>query len=424
MSLLADLVGTWRDARGTQPTAAAKDVRYTSQYHKGIGSVFKDDAAPTIRELQATVQHPTFRSVLDLISSEVGGIEWHLYRKFTNPAPERNRKAITNRPEWELWDQPNMDMTGYQVRKLVEWHYQAVGEGYMICDYLESGSLKLPGSFWPVRPDRMCPVPVKTGLGIAGWVYKGPDSEKVPLEKEEVMRIYNPHPIDWQRGTGAAQSLLPAIAASLTGMQFLKAFYANDATPGGMIELGQDEIMEEDEYRQLLSRWNDRHKGVSRAHRVGILEVGTYKQIQVNMKEMQFTEMRNLTRDEVLEAVRVHKQMLGISEDVNRANAEAGKAVFAENTTLNRAKDWYAFANKLWLPSFGPLAETLELCYENPVPEDQAADDASLESRSRTFKTLTDAGMSHEDAAQICGLPEGLRYMQRGGNGEPSQGAA
>lgn len=418
MSLIADIRNTWSAVRGGGGQAASTSpIPYTSKYTSG--NIFRRESAPTLQDLQATVYSSTFRSVLDLISGEVGGVDWHLYRKFQNAAPDRERKPITNHLAWELWDQPNDDMTGYELRKLVEWHYDAVGEGYMVANMLAN---MVPESFWPVRPDRMTPVISKSKNSIAGWVYIGPDNEKIPLLKEEVIRIYNPHPIDIYRGTGAAQALLPNIETSLTATQFLKAFYANDATPGGMIELGQDEILEEDEYRQLLSRWNDRHKGVSRAHKVGILEVGSFKSIQVNMKDMQFTEMRTLTRDEVLEALRVHKMMMGISEDVNRANAEAGRAQFAESVTLNRCKLWYAFANRKYLKLFGGPGQTVELCYENPVPEDQAENDASLQSRTSSFKTLVDSGVDPVDAAVICGLPP-MKMVERGTNG-PAQAVA
>ncbi len=401
MSLLLDIVDMVRSPRGeTNPP-----VPYTSE--RSGSSVFSLGGRdkPSASDLRLTVGESTLFSVLDLISSEVASNEWYLERKFKNPAA--GRQPIILGPEQhlaaKLWEQPNDFMTGQFLRTMVEWHYDAVGEGWIVVDYDELG-LGIPRALWPVRPDRMEPV-TDASKYLLGYIYTGPSGEKVPLDINEVLRITRPHPLEPHRGVGAVQSLLTTLGTSLTAQQWIQNFFLNDATPGGMLELGREELMEADEYRQYRARWNDNHKGVSRSHRVGILEMGTFKPYEVNLRNLQFTEMRHLTRDQVLEAYRVHKGMLGIAEDVNRANAETGDFTFAKRTKKPRLDLWKGLANGPYLRAFGETGATVQFCYVNPVPEDVETDNAERASKTTATATLVNAGFDPEQTLAAMGLP-------------------
>lgn len=399
MSLLADLVDTFRGPRNeTLPP-----VPFSTPSGGFGGNLFGRRADPQERHLDLTTVESTLFSVLDLLSSTTAEVEWTLRLKSANPKPDEEMPILG--PEQhlaaKLWEEPNDFMEGQELRSVVEWHYDAVGEGWIVCQY---NGIGMPESFWPVRPDRMKPVTDPKKF-LLGWMYTGPGSEKVPLELNEVMRIRRPHPLDPHRGIGAVQTLMLPLQTSLTAQQWIQAFYRNDATPGGMIELGGDEVMEEGDYRKLVSRWNAQHRGVNRAHRVGILEVGSYKQFEVNFKNLQFTEMRQLTRDQILEAFRIHKHMLGISEDVNRAASLAADATYGKRILKPRVKNWQKLANGPFLKTFGPQPRPVEFCPENVVPEDEEAANVERTSKASAYKTLRDAGVNPDDAATVVGLP-------------------
>lgn len=398
MSLVLDILDMARSARAeTLPP-----VPFTSN-STGFGALFGRGAKPNRKNLDLTTVESTLFSVLDLLSSTTAEVEWTLRLKSANPQPDEEMPVLG--PDQHLaaalWEQPNDFMTGDQLRYVTEWHYDAVGEGWIVCQY---NSIGMPESFWPVRPDRMEPRtdPKKY---LLGYMYHGPNGEEIPLELNEIMRITRPHPLDPHRGIGAVQTLMLPLQTSLTSQQWMRAFYSNDATPGGMIELGGDEVMEEGDYRKLVSRWNDQHRGVNRAHRVGILEVGTYKPYDVNLRNLQFTETRNMHRDQVLEAFRIHKHMLGISEDVNRAASLAADATYGKRVLKPRVKNWQKLANGPYLKTFGPTPRPVEFCPDNVVPEDEEAANVERTSKTSAYKTLRDAGVNPDDAASVAGLP-------------------
>lgn len=401
MSLLADIANVVRSVRGeTNHTP----VRYTTESDRGWGWGWGTTGAVGVRQqLDLTTSESTLMSVLKLISGDVASCEWEAFRKQTNPDPNKTRVPVTAEQSLavKLWEKPNPFMSGVHVRKVCSWHYAAVGEAWAVIDYWDEART-LPRAWWPVRPDRMTPIPDPDEF-LIGYIYTGPDGKRVPLELDEVLRITDPHPLDPHRGIGAVQTLGTALGTSLSSQQWISAFFRNDATPGGIIELGEG--LEDADFQRLRRRWNEDHKGVNRAHRVAILEYGKWIPTTINMKEMQFTEIRNLTRDQILEAFRIHKHMMGASDDVNLANATAADMTYAKRITLPPLKAWKALANGDYLKAFGPAASTTCFEFENPVPEDEAAEQAELASMVSAAVALTGAGADWDATLEAVGLP-------------------
>lgn len=404
MSLLGDILSLVEGARAPTAVESSPPVPYTAPTSNAI-ALFGHGADPLQRHIDLTTTESTLLSVIDLISGDVAAIGWDLFRgeptanmerpDGVDPLNRRQHLAV------KLWHQPNAFMTGMHFRTVLAWHFEAVGEGWAVCQYAANG---VPGSFWPVRPDRMMPR-TDPDKFLVGYVYTGPAGERIPLELNEVVRITRPHPLDPHRGLGPVPALALPLTTSLTNQQWIQAFYNNDATPGGMIELGKDEILDDDDWDTLRKRWNEQHRGVSRAHRVGILEIGQYKPTVVDLKKLQVVEMRNLTRDQILQAFRVHPHMMGISEDVNRAASLAADASYARHILHRRACYWHDFANGPYLACFGTTGSGVYFAPDQFIPEDEEAENAERDSKANAAKTLTEAGFSRKEIAQYLDLP-------------------
>jgi HK97 family phage portal protein len=400
VSLIADLLDA---VRGSPRAETPPPLPYT-----GTPSGFVlggRGTEPTSRHLDLTTTESTLYSVLDLISGDIGALGWELYRgpaEMSMEPPENGRPLTINQHlAKKLWDRPNDFMTGDHLRTVVEWHYDAVGEGWVVCDYAAPG---VPKSLWPVRPDRMFPR-ADPDKYLLGYEYRGPNGERIPLELDEVLRITRPHPLDPHRGIGPVPALMLPLTTSLTAQQWIEAFYRNDATPGGMIELGQDEILDDDDWKTFVTRWNEQHRGVSRAHRVGVLEIGTFKPVAVDFKKLQVTEMRHLTRDQILEAYQLNKFMLGATDDVNRAASLAANDTYARRVLHRRVKKWHSFANGPYLQCFGSTGRNVHFCPEGVIPEDEEAANAERNSKASAAKAFVEAGYDRLEVAEYLGLP-------------------
>lgn len=407
MSLIGSLVDAVRGSSSTKPP-----VPYTSGAAAGGSFTWPGQGSDRFAALDMTTAESTLLSVLDLVSSKTAEVEWEAERVYQRASSSRERQLVG--PEnlaVALWDQPNDFMDGQQLRQLVTWHYDAVGEGYVLAD-------RFPGtdvvrSLWPIRPDRMTPQYSEKAFRL-GWVYTGPNQEKIPLDEAEVMRIYRPHPVDFHRGIGIVQPLLIAAGTSLTAQAWIRAFFRNDARPGGVIEieLEPDEQLTDDEFKILKRRWNENHDGVSRANRVGFLERGHWKDVQQTIKDMEYSGIRNLTRDQILEAFRIHRHSMGIAEDVNRANATAASALLTENTVRPRIGLWKKLANGPYRKLFGDAGAAIKFCPVIPDPTDPEMVNAERNSKTSAYKELVEAGVHPDDAAEAVGLKP-MRHVQK-----------
>jgi phage portal protein BeeE len=120
---------------------------------------------------------------------------------------------------------------------------------------------------------------------------------------------------------------------------------------------------------------------------------------------MQFVELQNVGREVLREAFGVHGHILGLSEDVNRANAEAADVSFARRLLVPRADRFKGALNSDFLPLFGDMGKGYEFVYTSPVPEDLEADNAERASKTTAYSVLVRAGVNPDDAAIVCGLP-------------------
>lgn len=357
----------------------------------------------------------TLFAIVTQISNAFASVEWHLYRK-TSVRDKSKRQEVTVHAFLDVWNQPNPFYTGRYFRECVQQHLDLTGEGVIVL-YKIGGIIV---EMWPVRPDRIQPVKHPTRF-LTGYMYTGPNGEEVPLDLDQVVHIKYPNPADPYRGMGPVQTALFDVDAARYSAEWNRNFFINGAQPGGVIKVGYR--MTDDEWRIFRRRWNEQHQGVANAHQVAVLENAEWQDTKFSMEDMQFVELRNLPRELIREAFAFPKPMLGTVDDVNRANADAGKEIMAENQTEPRLARWRDIVNVYLLPQFAN-GKALEMDYDNPVPENAEAADRRLSTRASAASTLVNAGYDPQDVCDVTGLPQmdwlGLPTM-RGQSTEPAE---
>lgn len=388
---MRDLVSSLLPARRAPLNAAP--VPYSSN----LGGLFGNDVAVTgEREFAAYGSVGTLFAIVFQIGQAFASTDWHLYRKTTARA-QSLRKEVTVHPFVSVWNRPNPFYTGRMFRETCQQHLDLVGETFFVL--LRIGGLIT--EMWPVRPDRMKPIKDPTAY-LLGWMYCAPDGEEVPLALEDVIQIKYPNPSDPYRGMGPVQTVLNDIDASTYSAEWNKNFFINGARPGGIIQF--DYKMGDTEFRDFINRWREQHKGVANAHRVAVLENAKWIDTNFTMADMQFAELRNLPRELIREAFAYPKPMLGTVDDVNRANAEAGKEIMAEGQTNPRLSRWKDIVNVFLLPQF-INGTNLELDYDDPTPVNMDHANAQRNSQATAVSTLVRYGFDPDESCDWVGMP-------------------
>jgi HK97 family phage portal protein len=350
----------------------------------------------------------TLFAIVNRTSNATSQVGWRLWRpqvdgrRRTASGDEPQRTEVTRHAALDLWNRPNGFMTRQFFVETVQQHVDLVGEGAVVV-VSDERFRSLPLELWPVRPDRIEPVPHPTEF-LSGYVYTGPSGEKVPLQVGEVIHIKMPNPLDPYRGLGPVQAVMVDLDSARFSAEWNRRFFINSAEPGGVVEM--DKRLTDEEFDEFQERWRESHQGVSAAHRVAILEQGKWVPNAFSQKDMQFAELRGVSRELIREAFGIHGHMLGNSQDVNKANAEAGEISFARWLVYPRAQRIKGELNAKLLPMFGETATGLEFDHDRVVPDDREADDRERTSRAKAAQLLVSAGYDPADVARTVGLPE------------------
>jgi HK97 family phage portal protein len=375
-------------------------VPYVSKYRSAFSGRDGRSEHSRKQELAQYSEHGTLHGVVSKLASMTSLVQWRLYRSAASGLDE-DRVEVVRHAALMVWNRPNPFMPGQEFREIGQQHLDLTGECWwvLVRSRLTGGT---PYEMWPVRPDRIRPVESNTDF-IAGYIYRSPDGEEVPLLREDVIMVRNPSPLDIYRG----MSPLPSLAVDLQGEEAQSTwnanFFRNSAQPGGVIEV--ERRLGDDEWDEMVTRWNQQHRGVSNAGRVAVLEQAKYVQYSYTQKDMQFVETRGLTKQAILDAYGFPKFGLGDVDDVNRATANASLALMAQTLTVPRLERMKSAANLEFLPQFGAAANGLEFDYDSPIPPDIETENATLTAQTTAVEVLIRAGFDADEACDTVGLP-------------------
>lgn len=374
----------------------------SARFSMGFGGTRNDQES----QMRAMETVGTLFAIIDRLATATAEVEWKLYRKAASGKPE-DRVEVTSHLALDIWRKPNPWMPGQEFVEVFQQHLDLAGEAWWVIAR-NPRMRNIPLELWPVRPDRMAPVPDPQEF-IAGYVYTSPDGERVPLAVDEVIFLRRPHPLNPYAGISPVGTILPDLDGVRYSAEWNRNFFLNSAEPGGIIEV--ERRLGDEEFAELRERWAEQHRGVAAAHRVAMLEQGMkWVDRKFTNRDMQFVELRGASREVIREAYAIHGHTLGMAEDINRANAIAADTTFARWQVKTRCGRIKMALNFDYLPMFGATAEGLEWDFEDPVPEDREAASAERTSKATAAATYIGAGFTGESVIRALELPEALEW--------------
>lgn len=258
-------------------------------------------------------------------------------------------------------------MTFYDLVEIHQTYLDLVGRSYWYTPLVNN----MPAEIYPLVPSRVKVARDNTNI-IAGYVYLNEEGKEIPLSADEVVYFRQLDPLNPYTG-GYSPTFAAAIAIDTWehSSNYNKNFFSNSGIPEGVLETEQS--LTKEQLNDLRQKWNAQHSGTSNAKKVAILQKGlTYKPVQTSPRDMDFAMLKQDVRDEILAMYRVPRTVVGITDDVNRANAETTDYVFSKRVINPRMKKFVNGLNEFWLPRF-KMAGTYEFSYDDPTPQDLTA---------------------------------------------------
>jgi len=309
-------------------------------------------------------------------------VEWTLFDTTNQDKP----KQIFKHPILKLLKQVNPFQTSNEFIALDTIYNELAGESFWALNFNMLGE---PAEIILPYPNKMSVVPAQTFPFVKGYVY-GTGQDAVPFDINEIIHFKYPNPLNQYRGLSPARSIGINLDAEQNADKWVNQFFYNSARPDGVIQF--DYNLSDEQFLKLKKQWQEKYKGVSKAHQVALLEGGgKYIQIQNTIKDMDFPNLKQKNRDVILGVFGMPQSVMGISENVNKANAEAGDYTFARWIVKPRL-DWKkAKIQEQLIPKFR-RSENLEIGFKEVVPETTEQKISAAESGMRAgYLTINEA---------------------------------
>jgi HK97 family phage portal protein len=219
-----------------------------------------------------------------------------------------------------------------------------------------------------MHPEKLTPIFDEKNL-ISKYKYQLSNGHFKEIKADEIVFLKLPSVATPFRGAGVMSYISKTLDLDNYTEEYLRLFFFNAAVPTGVLE--SDQELNVDIVKRIRSQFESRHKGVKNAHKLAILEKGLkFNKTSFTMQELQMGDMDGKIRDKVLAAFKIPKSVIGIIDDVNRANGENADRVFARRAVKPKMCFIEAQINQFLFPKFSG-GEQLWFEFENPVQEDE-----------------------------------------------------
>ena len=300
-------------------------------------------------------------AVVNKIAVSFGDTKWRTVRI----RRDGEKEVIPDHPLTEILKRSNPIQTGSEVRELAQMYIDLVGECFLL---IGKNAINQPIGLFNLPPHRMSPIPDEDKL-IAGYIYDLGD-RKIPFEVDEIIHIKQPNPHDQMRGIGAVQSLAVDIDTESYASRWNRNVFYNNGMPEGILKLPR---MAKEDYEKAKEKWQSDYGGIGNARKTAVVtgskeDTIDYKQIMLSPKDMDFGELRKMTRDNILGVFGMPASLMGIEGVGSRARAEEDNYMFAKWVLSPRLNRYKESINEKLAPLFG---SDIEVEYEDPVPENK-----------------------------------------------------
>ena len=306
---------------------------------------------------------------VEKIASDLSYVTGKLYRI----KEDGSRMEIQEHPFLELMRRPNplVEMTASALWKLHMEYLLLKGEAYCIIERHPDG---MPAEMWPVPPQWVQTLPYQ---GFPYYTVRTTDGTimDVPVDDMFAQKDLNPAS-PYLRGLGQAESVADEVEIDEYAAKFQKNFFYNGATPDTVVVLpGADDK----QIKRFRETWIDKFAGVFRSHGVEVFSapkegnMPLVNKLSDNMKDLDMVNGRLFTRDAIMEHFGVPRELMGITQNSNRATADAAQYIYAKNVLWPRLMQRQDAVNLQLLSMY---EEDLYWEYDDVIPHDVEYDKA------------------------------------------------
>jgi len=262
-----------------------------------------------------------------ILAEPIAGLPLHLYRYRDDGGKE---KAIDHPLYLLLHDEPNPEMSSFVFRETLMTHLLLWGNAY--AQIIRNGKGEVV-ALYPLMPNKMSVD--RDSDGHLYYTYQRSNEEaliaegtKVVLSPKDVLHIPGLG-FDGLVGYSPIAMAKNAIGLAIATEEYGSKFFANGATPSGILEY-PGTVKDPEKVRDS---WTRGFSGSGNAHKVAVLEEGMkYTPISISPEQAQFLETRKFQINEIARIFRVPPHMVGDLDKSSFSNIEQQSLEFVKYT--------------------------------------------------------------------------------------------
>lgn len=276
---------------------------------------------------RSAMQMTAVYSCVRILAEAVAGLPLHLYRYTDKGGKE---KAIDHSLYRLLHDEPNPEMSSFVFRETLMTHLLLWGNAY--AQIIRNGKGEVIG-LYPLMPNKMTVDRDEAGRLYYTYNRSNEDAptmkgSTVVLKPTDVLHIPGLG-FDGLVGYSPIAMAKNAIGMAIACEEYGAKFFANGASPGGVLE-HPGTIKDP---ARVRDSWNSVYQGSGNSHRIAVLEEGMkYTPIGISPEQAQFLETRKFQINEIARIFRVPPHMVGDLEKSSFSNIEQQSLEFVQYT--------------------------------------------------------------------------------------------
>ena len=300
-----------------------KNSTVGSRYAFYMGGSSSGKAVTERSAMQMTAVYACVR----ILSEAIAGLPLHMYRYKDDGGKE---KALDHPLYLLLHDEPNPEMSSFVFRETLMTHLLLWGNAY--AQIIRNGKGEII-ALYPLMPNKM--TVSRDERGRLFYSYQK-SQEELPKDNRQTV-ILDPSDVlhipglgfDGLVGYSPIAMAKNAIGLAIATEEFGSKFFANGATPSGVLE--HPGTIKDPE--RLRESWQKTFGGSRNSNKTAILEEGLkYKPISISPNEAQFLETRKFQINEIARIFRVPPHMVGDLEKSSFSNIEQQSLEFVKYT--------------------------------------------------------------------------------------------
>lgn len=228
---------------------------------------------------------------------------------------------------------PNAWQTPFEWREMMMGHLCLRGNAFNQIVIDARGEIT---SLVPIHPDRIqCQLLTD---GSFNYLVKQLDGRTATLTRGEVWHIRGLSS-DGYVGMSPLELAAEVFGLGLAAQSYGARFFANDAKPGGWLEL-TGKFADDAARQSFKTAWAAAQSGNNRG-KTAVLEGGMkYHELELNNSDAQFLETRKYSRSEIASIFRVPPHKIGDLEKATFSNIEQQSLEFVNDTMTPWAERW------------------------------------------------------------------------------------